>query len=240
VEEFKNCVSNEVKTYLDEHKAETLQQAAVLADEYTLTHKRVFPPKSENADQRTRSLAGQLFPTRNSSPYNLKSNDTGDANKKRIKPFSGSTCHYCKWKGHIMSKCWALEKKEKTKKSDMIVTKPGVLNKCPVVEKTSEENDFKPFISECKLSLVGMNKLNSIKMLRDTGASQSLLVQSALPLDEQAFTGSNILIQGIKSDVTSVPLHVIDLQSSLVSGPVMVGIVTSLPVPGVSLILGMT
>jgi len=85
------------------------------------------------------------------------------------------------WKGHIMSECWALEKKENTKKSDMIVTKPGVLNKCPVVEKASEENDFKPFISECKVSLVGMNKPNSIKMLRDTRASQSLLVQSALP-----------------------------------------------------------
>jgi len=64
VEEFKNCVSNEVKTCLDEHKAETLQQAAVLADEYTLTHQRVFPPKSEGADQRTHPLPGQLLPGR--------------------------------------------------------------------------------------------------------------------------------------------------------------------------------
>lgn len=35
-----------------------------------------------------------------------------------------------------------------------------------------------------------------------------------------------------------MPLHVVDLQSSLVSGLVMVGVVASLPVQGVSLILG--
>jgi len=155
-----------------------------LLDEYTLTHQRVFPPKSEGTDQWTHPLPGQLSPTRISSRYNLRSNDTGDTKKKGIKPFSGSTCHYCKWKGHIMSKCWALEKKEKTKKSDMIVTKPGVLNKCPVVEKASEKNDFKPFVFECKVSLVGINESNSVKMLRDTGASQSLLVQRALLLYE--------------------------------------------------------
>jgi len=34
-----------------------------------------------------------------------------------------------------------------------------------------------------------------------------------------------------------MPLHVVDLQSSLVSGLVMIGLVTSLPVQGVSLIL---
>ena len=42
VEEFKKFLPNEVKTYLDEHKAETLQQAATLADDYTLTYQRVF------------------------------------------------------------------------------------------------------------------------------------------------------------------------------------------------------
>ena len=39
VEDFKNCVRNDVKTYLDEHKTETLEEAAVLADEFSLTHK---------------------------------------------------------------------------------------------------------------------------------------------------------------------------------------------------------
>ena len=35
-------MSCEVKTYLDEKKADTLKEAAVLADDYVLTHKGVF------------------------------------------------------------------------------------------------------------------------------------------------------------------------------------------------------
>ena len=42
VEEFKNCVSCEVKTYLDEKKVDILKEAAVLADNYVLTHKGTF------------------------------------------------------------------------------------------------------------------------------------------------------------------------------------------------------
>ena len=42
VEKFKNCVPSEVRTYLDERKADTLSQAAVLADDYVLTHKNSF------------------------------------------------------------------------------------------------------------------------------------------------------------------------------------------------------
>ena len=85
---------------------------------------------------------------------------------------------------------------------------------------------------------MGTNASSSINILRDTGASQPLLVKDVLPLNEQSFTGSSVLIQGIKSGVTSVPLHIVELQSSLVTRPVMVRIVVSLPVQGVLLILG--
>ena len=42
IEEFKNCLPNEVKTYLDKNKVGTLHRAAMLADIYTLTHQKVF------------------------------------------------------------------------------------------------------------------------------------------------------------------------------------------------------
>ena len=44
VEEFKACVPVNIKTYIDEQKATTLQQAAVLADDYSLTHRSAFFP----------------------------------------------------------------------------------------------------------------------------------------------------------------------------------------------------
>ena len=82
------------------------------------------------------------------------------------------------------------------------------------------------------------NHPQSICVLRDTGASQSLLLEGVLPLNNSSYTGSNVLLQGIELGVASVPLHVINLKTNLVSGPVMVGIRPSLPIQGVSLILG--
>jgi len=48
----------------------------------------------------------------------------------------------------------------------------------PFTGQKSENNDFKPFISEGGVSLVGMDTIN---ILRDSGASQSMLVEDVLP-----------------------------------------------------------
>ena len=39
LEEFKSCLPSEIKTHLDERRAEDLRQAAIWADDYALTHK---------------------------------------------------------------------------------------------------------------------------------------------------------------------------------------------------------
>ena len=71
-----------------------------------------------------------------------------------------------------------------------------------------------------------------------TEPSQSLLLEGILPLSDQSYTGSDVLIQGVGLGVISVPLHVVNLYTDLVSGPAMVGIRPTLPVQGVSFILG--
>ena len=89
------------------------------------------------------------------------------------------------------------------------------------------------------MSLVGEeNHPQSIHVLRDPGASQSLLLEGFLPLSNSSYTGSSVLLQDVELGVTSVPLHVVNLKANLVSGPVMVRIRPSLPIQGVSLILG--
>ena len=40
--EFKNCVPERIVVYLNEKKVSTLRQAAILADEFALTHKSAF------------------------------------------------------------------------------------------------------------------------------------------------------------------------------------------------------
>ena len=42
LEELKSCLPPHIKTYLDERKADNLAEAAVFADDYSLTHKSTF------------------------------------------------------------------------------------------------------------------------------------------------------------------------------------------------------
>ncbi|KAF7690179.1 hypothetical protein HF521_011983, partial [Silurus meridionalis] len=42
LEEFKNCLPDRVVVYLNERKVSSVSEAAVLADEFVLTHKNVF------------------------------------------------------------------------------------------------------------------------------------------------------------------------------------------------------
>lgn len=42
IEEFKNCIHPNIRTYLDEQKIENLEQAAITADDNALTHKVSF------------------------------------------------------------------------------------------------------------------------------------------------------------------------------------------------------
>ena len=46
VKEFKRCINSDVQSFLDEKEVETLEKAACLADDYTLTHKVSFVSKA--------------------------------------------------------------------------------------------------------------------------------------------------------------------------------------------------
>ena len=63
-----------------------------------------------------------------------------------------------------------------------------------------------------------------ITILRDTGASQSLILAGTLPSSEKTSSGTSVLIQGVECGFVNVPLHNIYLSSNLVNGPVAVGI----------------
>jgi hypothetical protein len=100
---------------------------------------------------------------------------------------------------------------------------------------------FKPFIFDGSVSLSNnqSNVYVPIKMLRDTGASQSLILTKTLPFSESSYSGKNVLIRGVNStDYCSIPLHNLKLQSDLVTGDVSLGIIESLPFDGIHLILG--
>ena len=64
------------------------------------------------------------------------------------------------------------------------------------------------------------------------------MLDSVLPLTENSFTGANVLISGVEMGILEVPLHEVNIMSSLINGNIVIGMRTLLPVEGISLILG--
>ena len=98
---------------------------------------------------------------------------------------------------------------------------------------------YEPFLSDGFVSLNSDSAQSTpIKILRDTGASQSLILADTLPFSEKSSSGTSVLIQGVECGFVNVPLHNIYLSSDLVTGPVAVGTRPYLPFKGVHLLLG--
>ena len=94
--------------------------------------------------------------------------------------------------------------------------------------------NYKPFISEGEVSLVGdESSSKKVKILRDTGATQSLMLDSVLPLTENSFTGANVLILGKEMGILEVPLHEVTIKSSLINGNIVIGMRPSLHLQGI-------
>ena len=237
IEEFKKCLQSDVKMYLDEQKADGLHQAAVLADNYSLTHKSTFLRLEPQIPSLTLPEGGsrreeqrQLPP-----PTRVRNSAQGRGRPDNLqKAVGGPVCFYCKRRGHVMAECRVLEKKNYSK-NVLTISKA----QSPVAERaTVEKEQFTSFILQGYVSLSENGEKVPIEILRDTGATQSILVEGILPLAEGTATGNNVRIQGIELGVVNVPLHTIFINSDIVTGMVTVGVRPTLPIKGISLILG--
>lgn len=233
LEEFKSCLDERIVVYLNEQKVDCLSKAAVCADEFVLTHRSVFSSPSARRD-----------PTAGGLGKNSKS-------KSPPKPGAGSSesraCFYCHTAGHVISVCPVLQRKDNQNPKSPKSKPVGFIQSVspsfsPVTtEAVSRETveNFGPFLLDGFVSLSGQdNDQVPITILRDTGASQSLILRDVLPFSEKSFLGADCLVLGVEMNSLRAPLHSVFLRSPLVSGCVQVGIRESLPVGGVSLILG--
>ena len=113
----------------------------------------------------------------------------------------------------------------------------------PCIERSQNEDDepdpcFKPFISVGFVSLTGDPKdQQPVKMLRDTGGSQSIIREGILPLSTRSSCRSRAVVQGVGMGFIPAPLHNIHVQSSMVSGVFKVAVHPALPIKGVDFIL---
>ena len=192
VEEFKRCIQSDVKTFLDEKQVETLEEAARLADDYYLTHKVSFiaKPKPTSSHPQNKYMSGNSsgMPSQSNTP---KPNSTSET--KSQYPLSRPTCNYCKKPGHLVSECLKLKRKlerHEAKPTGLTTLRPRPqssikTNTIDIVTKPKSDSTmeiFEPFMLNGFVSLSGDNcPPTPIKILRDTGASQSLILADILP-----------------------------------------------------------
>ena len=253
IEEFKRRIPFHMKTFIDEKQVENLQQAADLADEYFLTHGNFNQQRNQSFDKQytaNPSSGSDSFQQPVNSTQSMKSNSETSA------PF----CNYCKRRGHLRSECFYLignqpstHDVQQPSPSGHIVpmqlvpdphsaaiipceTGLATLNSDRIMEM------FEPFIQNGFVSLSdNFSDAKPIRILRDTGSAQSILLQNTLPLSDSTYSGDNVLLKGVDTSLgsyPSAPLHQVYISSSHVNGPITVGITSSLPIDGIDFLLG--
>ncbi|KAJ8031754.1 hypothetical protein HOLleu_25057 [Holothuria leucospilota] len=197
VEQFKRCVNDDIKTHLEENKADKLKEVANLADQYALTHKFSKVGQTQNKGQFSRpnkkygnssgtignsgSQSGSISPTNSGKKQPDSSRQKNDQVTSNKATFKNIICGFCHKKGHTMANCFTLAKLKETETASNALT--NVENSSEVVvtlrpnSKDQIKEEYLPFVSEGFISLDGNSAHPpvKIKILRDTGATQSLL-----------------------------------------------------------------
>ena len=125
LEEFKNCMSTDVRTYLCEKSITDLGPAAITADEYLLTHKSFG--KSHNVPRfesfgKSHNVPRFEHAKHDKSVGNFQVSNAKVELAKTDKPSKPNgisnnslKCFYCHRKGHVISTCWELKIKGASK-----------------------------------------------------------------------------------------------------------------------------
>ncbi|KAL0152376.1 hypothetical protein M9458_052099, partial [Cirrhinus mrigala] len=224
IEEFKNCVTGRTALYLNEQKVNTVQQAAVLADEYTLLHKTVFKRVSDND-----------VPLDNESFSDHKTKWVPSTLKSR------KECSYCHKIGHVKAECRCLKRKQERQELLSVQARGSVLVQTLPSPFTIPAPDlcFQPFVFNGCVSLTnGNNGRKPVRILCDTGGSQSFILASTLDFCKDSACETSTIVQGIEMGYVTVPLHRVWVTSELASGCFEVAVRPSLPVKGVDFIMG--
>ena len=169
-EHFKDCIPPEVTTHIAEQGVNTASEAATLADEYVLAHKRKFG-KCVSDNSTAKAVQSAKSSWSESAKTNYASCSVG----------VGQECNYCHERGHWKAECPVL--KSRVNHSGWKKVKPAALS-APVMKvlvvseelcdsvkpETEKYSGFEAFESDRFVSLTGSDNKVAVKILRDTGA----------------------------------------------------------------------
>ena len=106
LEEFKDKVRPDIRSHLDEQKVEELEKAAIMADDYALTHK--MSSKSGNPQQKRYHGSGNRENvSRNMDDRKRQGKSTENVGLvSKVAPLKPISCGHCGKPGHIITNCW--------------------------------------------------------------------------------------------------------------------------------------
>ncbi|XP_072180990.1 uncharacterized protein [Diadema setosum] len=218
LEECKRGMAVDVRTHVNDSKESTVKSAAMVADSYELTHKvKRSPPVRRKFSQ------GEKFGEAHSASGSAQQS-SGVRNERKL------ICYYCKSEGHVKTQCPKLKlknagKQEKSEPNGFVCVSSGVHGMSQSVAtqtqcmKDDDEIDerYKDFVS-CGVVRFSRGDEIPVTILRDTGATQTLLVADQSSLDDSDFSGKQVLIQDVNGGYKPIPLCSVELKSQLVSG----------------------
>ena len=212
-EEFLNCVPEEVRVHLSERKTDVTYEMAALADEYILTHRKT---KEKTFTGNRVKFKAELRPK--------------EENRRTFQSSSRTVvCYKCGKAGHIAIRCQLGKGPERNRTQPR---KPqGAVTTARV------DKSYRPWTKRGVIRSPHGGPVE-VSILRDTGASQSLLLRNKLPKRVIEATRETVMIEGIGGKRVKIPLCKITLKSQWKNGPIKVGVVEKLPMKGISLILG--
>ena len=216
-EEFLNCVPEEVRVHLSERKTDVTYEMAALADEYILTHRKT---KEKPFTGSKVKFKAELSPEGRPKEGNRR---TFQSSSRTV------VCYKCGKAGHIAIRCQLGKGPERNqtqpRKPQGAVTTPR------------GNQSYRPWTKKGMIRGPHGGPVE-VSILRDTGASQSLLLRNKLPKRVIEATRETVMIEGIGGKRVKIPLCKITLKSQWKNGPIRVGVVDKLPMKGISLILG--
>ena len=238
LEQFKNSIPENIATYINNQKVKTAAEAAAVADDYVLMHRRNLGFLST----RDSGFGGHAETSYN--PVNPSRSDMKDRSMRNL----DKTCNFCNKKGHFKADCYALKARTlptgtaQPRGACLAVPVPKL---SPVVNDVQEEvpllgkwDSFLLFVSNDFVSLAGSDVKIPVKISCDTAAFDSLIHASVLPFSEKSDTGCTVPVVGMGMKILQVPLHDVMLYSELFQGKAAVGVCLALPLEGITLILG--
>ena len=234
LEEFKRSVHIDVRLHLEAQRIGTLSEAARVADDFVLTHRTTNKVSSE-----TKKTGKWNKDKKNGSAH--AKDEVKSQSKEEQGKASEKKCFACNKVGHFKAKCPTLKAKPSEASAHpnaFVKNLSDSQSRIEPVDLEKVKKQYEPFVSVGYVSLSGSDEARKVKVLRDTGASQSLILDSVLPFCENSSVGASVLLKGIGDGFVEAPLHEVDLKSDLVSGVVKMAVRPSLPMAEVSIILG--